>query len=317
MIDTSNRHLPSPEFRASLERDVMQAFRRQSQFDAPPSMRRRNRLRTAATLLIGLTLGAGTAVATAQVQNAKVRDSLTLDNQARRKIALLRVDLANSNVKEVLKAVQVGIRAETDAYYAQHEAMIAAYDLKRVELEAEEIRATSAAPRDELWAPLVDGRDFVTERLNAALNASLERQGASEQRQQQLFDRKSAGLIREFSDADMELMTNFTRAAGNSNVLIMKRELRRRFLNQEITEKELPGELQLLEVDSAVRSLLLRASLAEQRAKRANDRERVGQASLIDVKRAELEVLESSQDLQQAQRQLKMLKAAQPIKKND
>ena len=37
--------VPSPEFRASLEREVVRAFRRQTQFSVPPSVTRRARLR--------------------------------------------------------------------------------------------------------------------------------------------------------------------------------------------------------------------------------------------------------------------------------
>ena len=41
----------------------------------------------------------------------------------------------------------------------------AAFDLEKSLLDLEEIKASGEAPRDELYAPLVGGRDFVSERL--------------------------------------------------------------------------------------------------------------------------------------------------------
>jgi hypothetical protein len=73
MNDFNDQHTPTPEFRASLERDIARAFRRETQFDPAPH-RRTWRIGTIIgvaagavfTLTVGLVLGASTGYASAE-----------------------------------------------------------------------------------------------------------------------------------------------------------------------------------------------------------------------------------------------------------
>jgi len=77
MTDMDEMHDPTPEFRASLEREMIHAFRRERQFAPPPGALRGGRLRRAialavcmvAMLAIGLVWGVGTGFAAAHVQD--------------------------------------------------------------------------------------------------------------------------------------------------------------------------------------------------------------------------------------------------------
>ena len=108
-----------------------------------------------ATLLVGLTLGAGGVVASAQVRSSQQADLLITASDFKRMMAAMRLEIANATLQELLKSVKVGVRPMSDAYDAQHDAMAAQILIKRIDLESAEIRASGAAPRDELWAPVV------------------------------------------------------------------------------------------------------------------------------------------------------------------
>ena len=86
MTDEQNTpmHVPTPQFRASLENEIIHALRRDARMESdPPSVarphtrtRRRDRIKLVAILPIGLILGVGTQFASAQVQDARQRTLL-------------------------------------------------------------------------------------------------------------------------------------------------------------------------------------------------------------------------------------------------
>jgi outer membrane protein TolC len=83
----------------------------------------------------------------------------------------------------------------------------AVFEVEKALLDLEEVRASGQAPRDELHAPLVDGRDFVSERLEARKRALesdiLLRRGRTEGYWKQRFD---LGLIAESELEDRRAM---------------------------------------------------------------------------------------------------------------
>ncbi|MEO7999363.1 MAG: hypothetical protein ABI852_18070, partial [Gemmatimonadaceae bacterium] len=290
MTDHNTRHTPSPEFRASLERDVMQAFRRQSQFDAPPSLTRRNRLRTMATLLIGLTIGAGAAVATAQVQESKVRDSLALAIDAKRKLAMLRLELAEAELESVLKSVKAGARSEQDAAKARLAVAGAELELKRVSLDEQETKVGGAAVRDELWAPKQNGRDFVEERLRIDAAEVQQQLDLTEGVLTDLRTRLRVGAIQAIDT--LEASGIRMRTLADLQLLATKLQLRQSFLESRLNEQQVSARLAFMETQLTLAKLRTKLMEARERSKRANEQLNAGVIMVLDAKRAELAELE-------------------------
>lgn len=315
MTDNNTQHTPSPEFRASLERDVMQAFRRQSQFEAPPSMARRARLRTVATLLVGLMIGAGTAVATAQVQDAKVRDSLALAIDMKRRLAMLRLELAEASLQSALASVKAGARAADGAANAKADVLAAEIELKRVDLEAQESKITGAAARDELWVPLNGKVDFVTERLRLDAAIAQQQLQLTESAAEDARMRARVGAINP-SDT-LEASGLRLRALADLQLIAQKIQLRQSFLESKLNEAQISAQLQLLETRLTRARLYTKLLEARERSKRARELLKVGTSTLLDTKRAELEELELTVDVERLNTLLKRLEAQRPARNNE
>jgi hypothetical protein len=157
-------HTPSPEFRAALERDVMAAFRRESLF-AVERPRHTVRWRAAATLLIGLCLGVGTSLASGQVQDARSRQEIAATIEASRQVAVMRLELARNQLDRARRLFETGVITKEALVAAENDLRVTEISVARIELELRESRESAVPPRDELWAPLVGGRDYVQERL--------------------------------------------------------------------------------------------------------------------------------------------------------
>src|SRR5207302_1243614 len=110
-----------------------------------------------------------------QVADARQRDEIASTTGAKRELATVQRELARANYDQVRRAFEKG--AITQAARLSAEAELHASDARvaRIELDLAESRKTAAPPRDELWAPLVGGRDFVKERLSIQATAAQQR----------------------------------------------------------------------------------------------------------------------------------------------
>lgn len=130
-----------------------------------------------------------------------------------------------------------GLVHEDDYLGSKLMAERSALDLERSMLDLEEAKHSGEAPRNELHAPTVGGRDFVNERLlleKSALELDLARRTRIGRRLQELIDKGLAPR----SDLDGFLAALADQEAGMEE--IEKRlDLRRRFLAGEISALEL------------------------------------------------------------------------------
>jgi hypothetical protein len=183
MSTPDNRHIPDADFVASLEREVLRTYRAESPSVAVPSEPRgrgREYWRVAAALILGLALGAGVPLASAQVQGARTRTELERSIQVDREIHVLRLQLAQHEHERARQAFAAGALSEQSLLMAAAELREKEAALTKLDLDLAEVRLTSAAPRDELWAPLVGGRDFVKQRLQLLATSAQHRLNAAE-----------------------------------------------------------------------------------------------------------------------------------------
>lgn len=307
MIDNANQHLPSPEFRASLERDVMQAFRRQSQFDAPPSMARRSRIRTAAALAIGLAVGIGGAVATAQVQNSQQRDSLLQIAEMNRRLAAMRLEIAYAEAQSTANGVSAGVKSRADAIGRRESAALLEMDLERLDWDIAEIRATGQPVRNELWAPKVGKEDFVTARLHVDRDFASWQNGRMKFAAEETAQRVRVGLAMP-SDS---LRANRAVKASMAEIMFVwnKQQLRDQFVANKLTEQQVAQRLRILESLRSLENLADNMNEASDRAKRTKELHLIGKATLLDVKRAEVDSMQAAFELERARQQQGQLKS--------
>jgi outer membrane protein TolC len=172
----------------------------------------------------------------------------------------------------------------------------------------EEIRATSNAPRNDLDAPLVGGRDFVKERLLLDLQTAQRSLTVAEQEAAREKKRWGVGVATqlELQQAESEV----AQAQARLQLLSQMLELRRRALEGSVKADDLAPALRKLELGAELQQIEREIRVARVRLDEARRRMAVGQASDVDVKRAELQLAEQELALKRVQEQLTALGGA-------
>jgi outer membrane protein TolC len=299
-------HEPTPEFRANLEWQIATSLRRENRFAEPVTGRARQ-LGAALVVIAALATGGIAGIAAGQVQDARQRDQLT--DAARSEEALIRVrlDLARTELEDAQRKFDVGMTGRENLLAAQRQLKALEASLARTQLDIEEIRATSATPRNDLDAPLVGGRDFVRERLNLDLRDAQQELAVAEQAVAQAIQRVEIGVapptVRMQSESDV------AHARARMQQLIATLDLRQRYLKGEIKREALAPAARRSELTLQLESTQREIDLIGARVAEVRNQVEIGQASQLDVKRAEVELLERQLQVKRIQQELEALKA--------
>lgn len=304
------RHVPSPAFRAALELEIVQELRQGQALPDPPSMRprRRDRLRTVALLVIGLFLGVGTQLASAQVQEARQRTELESAKEAERRSVALRVQLAKQAEEVARKSFEAGAISRQALLSASADVRAVEIAYARLSLDLAELTVTAAPPRDELWAPLVASRDFVKERLQMEGMVAQQRLRDAEMESAEVDRAFSAGVTgrAEVSDARLDV----AEAKLAFDRIVTRINLREQALKEGLAPEEVTRRLERMDTMLEIQHLQARLSFAEARLQRARERVDTGLATRAEGLRAELEVLEVQEQIQRLR--LRLAGAARP-----
>jgi hypothetical protein len=237
----SNIHEPDSQYVERLEWQLSSEFRR------------RNRLKPSAgkiavpRRMVAMALAAGILMTGVAVTKAAdyIKDSW------RKKIELARVETEVELKKVRLRSIkdmasQVKTRVSNglireDEYQAMKIAVQnAELDLERSMLNSQEVRMSGDIPRDELYAPLVGGRDFVSERLNIAIKEMelvMEHLGVQMERLSRLVEQD---LVR--TDERVLIQADIDNRKMMIEKIQHRLDLRSRFLAKEITAQQVEIE---------------------------------------------------------------------------
>jgi hypothetical protein len=307
MTDITGRHAPSAEFRARLEQDVVRASLRETRFHVDRGFMTRRRMRAFSLVFAGLVLGLTTEFASGQVQEGRERSRLVEAYEANRQMAALRLQLEEEELALVRSRHEIGV--ETRDALAASEARVREmrYRVVRIDLELAEVRASAAPARDELWAPLVSGRDFVSDRLKVDAAGVQERLRAAEST---LEERERAHRVGSATTAAVEeARSRMEYVRGELEVLAMKLNLRKQYLEQHLAAEDVEWRLKAFLLQSDMRRLTRAMQHAEERLRLTRDEARVGAVTQLEVKRAEVSLLELQASLRQVQLQLREVEA--------
>ncbi|HNQ24544.1 MAG TPA: hypothetical protein PKK06_15785 [Phycisphaerae bacterium] len=230
---------PDPEFVNRLEWQIESAWRRRESV-APTARAGRllkSRLGTSLVLAVAAMFvgGAGTYVATHRVDEEAVALYIAR-GEALVEIARTQLDHWAQELTRARDLLNLGLAGEPDVQQVEAMFVQAQADVQTRELELTETRTTGANPNDALAAPLVRGRDFVSERLAARrhpLQMRLAVLMTHEQRSGQLFDN---GLVSEevIKNAQVQVAAAGQELAGLEHHLT----LRASFLAGELSATE-------------------------------------------------------------------------------
>jgi hypothetical protein len=289
---TIDPHQPSTEFRARLEEDVVRAFQRESRFAGGSRMPGGGRFGGLLILLAGILLGFGAEFAAGQAQKARDRDTLIEAAMADRMAAELRLTMASLLLKRAQEGVAIGTVSRESMQSAEADVSRVRHEIERLDLNIAEMRTSAVPARDELWAPLVAGRDFVSERLELEAADRQQALSGAELRVREAERLLRVGLAGPGVATSAEVVA--IEARLEVTLVARKLDLRRRFLDRGLSSDAIARELKRFEMEREIEGTTARLKLAQDRATRAQAGAAQGTVSDLDAARAQLEVLELS-----------------------
>ena len=304
MNPLNQSHEPTPEFLAHLEWQIQTALRREDRLTSPVGASRR-RFGAALLIIAALTTGGIAGIASERVQDARQRSQLV--EAARSEVTLLnvRLELVRATYEDMRRKFEVGTADREALLSVEREVRALEASLARARLDIQEIEMTSSVPRNDLDAPLVGKRDFVRERLALDMAAAQSGLTTAEQAVAQAQQRIEVGAAP--AAARLQPEGELAQARLRMQVLRAKLELRQRFLKGEIKADALASEMRRVELTLQRTRSQRELEIARQRVDEVRRLFEVGQGTELDVKRAEVELLERQLEIKGIQRELEII----------
>ena len=304
-------HEPQGDFVERLQWQIQTDIRRRQRATvidrapAPP----RWRLAAAALGLAAVSMFAGGAavVVAYQAQTTEQGAQLAVRYEQRADLDKQAVALVKQKVSEAERRVQMGVAPAVELLEQRTKLADLESKVELLMLSVQEVRASGRDVADGVTAPLVSGRDFVSERWRIeqrSLAATLEYEKALLQAVTRRF---AVGLVGQ--DAVIEAQARVDELQPAAARFESRLALRQRFLKKEMDAVE--AELRMLEGDAQLRLKALQAKLAPARenVERTNKLFNVGLVSRLQVAEAQLKVQEIETDLAKANVDLALIQA--------
>ena len=229
---------PENQFLERLEWQLSSEYRRTNRLKSTPERVSLSRRMVAVSLMVG-TFMTGVAMIKA---TDYIRESW------RKKIEMARIETEVKlkeahleSTREIASRIEIqfanGLISEEEYQVMQVAVEKAGLDLQKSQLNLEEVKASGKTPRNELYAPVVRGRDFVSERLKIEIKEVELGLGLVKSHFVRIKQRVEVGIIKE--SALDHIQADIT----SQNVIIdnikKKLNLRSRFLSGEFTAQEI------------------------------------------------------------------------------
>jgi len=303
-----SRFEPDAKFVDRLEWQLASEFRRRDRLKPAPGRIAVPRSVAALTLAAGfLLLGVAATKAADLIKDSWRRkiEVARLETEVKIKTAFLEFKKkwsAQTENKFVLGLISeeenLAVRATTDS---------AAAELERARLDLEEAKISGEAPRNELYAPLVGGRDFVGERLEIEKNMHRIDQDLRRDRiVPSLRRRVELGVVPK-SDLDNVLGWLSVDEAGIGDIET-RLSLRRRFLAGEISASELEIQARMSAAEKDLREALSELDIVKPGLEHLRAQEDAGIVPNSVVKAAELVLDKAQAKADLALQQIEILK---------
>lgn len=165
---------PDPSFVANLEWQLRTALRHGALGGGRPPGRARRLIATAGLVFLSGLVGAAATVGANHFQATQRAALIVQRFEVRAKAARQVGDHAAKVLAETQRAFAAGERSADAVSKARLHVAATEGRARRAELGLEEARLSGQAPKDELSAPTIQGKDFVSDRLRAELTAKME-----------------------------------------------------------------------------------------------------------------------------------------------
>jgi len=304
-------HEPTPEFERYLEWQVTAAVRRQNRFAHPSASGFRTRVRAMAVVVASISLGAGVVMASGRLQQDQQSQVLTVQQQGELQLAETQLTLAQKNLDDTKRLTELHLVPSDDMATAQRNVQTATITIQRIRLNIEEVRMSGHPVQDDVTAPLVNGRDFVLERLELDKSIAAAAATEAEKRLQAMQSRYDVGLVSQMAVSDAR--TALVRCTSDMKTIDEKIALRRRFISGGLSPTDATRQRLLIAAQNELRSAEAALELATQRFAEIDRLKQAAAAGELDALKAQIEVLSRRQDVQRLRERLTALQKGGPL----
>jgi outer membrane protein TolC len=197
-------------------------------------------------MAVSVVLGAAAMGFSQQLSDAWRRELLETRLEVQLEMAQQRIAVHLDALGLTREQVDQGVRNDRDLLYFELQIAQAEVDAKIMALELEEIRLSGREPQDALSSPLVDGRDFVSERIQVHMEIARRHLDVVRSDVELTRQRAEVGVV---SESDVQARNLVALEAERQlDSLTRQLELRRAYLDSEITAIE--AELMVLEAEA-------------------------------------------------------------------
>jgi multidrug resistance efflux pump len=300
------KYKPDNQFVDRLEWQLSSEYRRADRLKASSGQISVSRRMVAIAIAIGV-LMTGVAVTKAadyikeswqkKIEMARVETEVEL-----KKVRLESIREMTSDIKS---RVSNGL-IRGDEYEAMKIAVKnAELDFKRSQLNLEEVQMSGGIPRNELYAPLVGGRDFVSERLEIDImevELNLEHLKIPLKRVKQLVEQDMMQRV-EMEAIQAEIATHKV----NIDKIQRRLDLRKRFLAGEITAREVELEGRLTAAENNFHSAQAKVDSLKEQINRMQNLEAKGAISHMEIRQMEFALDAAQAELKLATLEMNVL----------
>ncbi len=263
-----NTHEPDAQFVEKMEWQLRGDLRRHTRHGSP---RRRIRVaKIAALIAVSVSLGAGAMGASQQIAESWRRDLTKARLAVQHELAEQRLRMQMSAAAQSQEQVRQGILDDLDLQLQYAQLQEARADVTVRGLDLEEFGASGLEPRDELSAPLVDGRDFVSERIRIRMDVDRRHLAVVKWEEARTLERFEVGVATELEVQERNLATHETQL--QLEALERQLEIRQSYLGGDVS----PVEAELMALENETRARI--ALLERQRQYRGLELQRVQRA---------------------------------------
>ena len=264
----------------------------------------------AIVFLVLVSMGAGGAAVAAafQAQDKERRDLVVSSYEQRVQLAQLRLSAARLQLSEIERQVAVGVERNDSPQVQDSRLKLAEAEglLMVGELELQEVRITGREAQDAISAPVVSGRDFVTERLQASLSVPERALISAKAQAQAMRTRWNVGMATMTDMTEAEARVLELEAAVAS--IRRKLEIRREFTAGRVTAPQADLRVIESEAEQRVKALEPRIALARTHIAAAQRRFDVGVTNHVELAEAKLRLSVLESELAKAQLDLALIR---------
>ena len=305
------KHEPRDEFIERLESRISAEARRRQRVEVPWSRWMLQRPLQAAIALLALVvvsmvIGGAVVAAAYQAQTNERRDVLLSAYQGRVRLAQERMNLAKTELQTAQQRFSVGTGDQNALQEATFKVKEAEAQLVSSQLQLAEVQVTGLEPLNQISAPLVSGRDFVSERLHTEMSVPV---AALAWEKARLADVQRRFAVGAASTGEVEVAeSRITEIETAVQAFERKLDIRQRFLNKAMDATL--ADLSVLEAEAQQRkgALIPKVNLARKQAKDIAARVEIGTASTIEMAEAQLRVKQLELDLLKAEMDLALIR---------